>query len=237
MKPYHERDGIRLFHGDALEVLRAESFGERVVVVTDPVWPNGERAFPGIDAWALWASAVALLAPVSSRLVVVLGCDSDPRFLASVPASLPFVRVCKLRFASPSYKGSLLIDFETAYVFGEAFANGDGEHRCLPGECRGRQGLGRKIKAVGWGERQARLRDLNTHPCPRNPDHMVWLIENFTRPGDLVVDPFCGSGVILWACREMGRRAVGIEIEERWCAQTVDRLSQGVLFAPGGGPP
>ena len=45
--------------------------------------------------------------------------DSDPRFLAGVPASLPFRRATWLRYAAPSYKGPVLVGAEVAYVFGD----------------------------------------------------------------------------------------------------------------------
>lgn len=55
-----------------------------------------------------------------------------------------------------------------------------------------------------------------------------------SNPGDVVLDPYCGSGTTMVAARALGRRSIGIEREERFCKVAVSRLSQKMLFGGAG---
>jgi len=67
------------------------------------------------------------------------------------------------------------------------------------------------------------------HPSPKPECVMSWLVDELSEPGEAVIDPFMGSGTTLVAAKYLGRKAIGIEIEEKYCEIAAKRLSQRVL--------
>jgi len=71
------------------------------------------------------------------------------------------------------------------------------------------------------------------HPCPKPLALMERLLELFTDEGDLVCDPFAGSGTTAVACKRRKRRFIGWELSEKYHAAAVRRIAEtDALFAP-----
>jgi len=85
-----------------------------------------------------------------------------------------------------------------------------------------------RIKTVARGRA---LQDGKQHPTQKSLDIMVWSIEYADRHGQAqtILDPFMGSGTTLVAAKQLGRKAIGIELEEKYCEIAVKRLQQEYL--------
>ena len=66
----------------------------------------------------------------------------------------------------------------------------------------------------------------NLHPTEKPLDMFKYLISKSTESGDLVIDPFAGSGTTARACKDLGRKCIVIEKEEKYCDVIVKRLAQ-----------
>jgi hypothetical protein len=82
-------------------------------------------------------------------------------------------------------------------------------------------------KAAVWtfGTAKANRPD---HPCPKPLGLMTQLVEQFTDLENVILDPFMGSGTTLVAAKHLGRRAIGIEIEERYCEIAARRCAEPI---------
>lgn len=71
--------------------------------------------------------------------------------------------------------------------------------------------------------------DPRLHTTQKPEPLLVELVRLFTDAGDLICDPFMGSGTALAAAKRLGRRAIGIELEEKYCEIAAQRLQQEAL--------
>lgn len=215
---------MTIYHGDCREILPQLSHFD--CVITDPVWPNSNRFLEGADRPnQLWSEACHLMK--TNRLVVHLGCDSDPRFLLGVPQHLPFIRVCWLEYACPTQKGRVLYTGDVGYVFGKAIKSAPGR-RLMPGRFMATPTSDDLKRRRRIPHKEYRGKPHNgQHPCPRRYQHAAWLVGRFS--DGATCDPFAGTGTTLLAAKRAGLPSVGIEIEERYCEIAVKRMAQEVL--------
>ena len=211
MKKYYSDDSVTIIHGDARDVILDLDLPIETVI-TDPVWPNTSVDLKGVDdPEKLFLTVMNILPTTVDRVAVQIGCDSDPRFLSSMPDRIKFFRTCWLEYCRPHYKGRLLYTSDIAYLFGEPPKSRTGL-RVIPGKTLDTTNTGKESE----------------HPCPRKYSHVSWLVRVFGQ--GIILDPFMGSGTTLRAVKDKGFRAIGIEIEEKFCEIAAERMSQEVLF-------
>ena len=85
---------------------------------------------------------------------------------------------------------------------------------------------GRSVDIFRESINVTKARDGAVHPTQKPTSLMRWIVDKHTKPGDLVLDPYMGSGPVAQACHELGRRYIGIELVEDYCRIAVSRLSQ-----------
>lgn len=68
------------------------------------------------------------------------------------------------------------------------------------------------------------------HPCPKPLPLWEWLIDKFSKEGELIIDPFMGSGTTAKACQNLKRNWVGIELNPDYIKIANERLRQKSLF-------
>jgi DNA modification methylase len=213
VKPYYEHGGITIFHGDCREVVPALAFDG--LVVTDP--PYGiahptDYAARGRDNLA----ACRDYAPVHGD-----GEPFDPRWLLTVGRGRILWGGNYYAHLLPPTSGWLVWDKERPDDLDQATCELAWTD-CVKGV--------RRFRHLWNGMMRASREEL-AHPTQKPEALMLWCLSTrWTVTGD-VLDPFMGSGTTLRAAKDLGRRAIGIEIEEKYCEIAAKRLSQEVLFS------
>ena len=89
-------------------------------------------------------------------------------------------------------------------------------------------GLGRRPDVIDKNETSEKWID---HPCSKPLDLWQLIMQRGSiSNSDIVLDPFLGSGTTAVACKVLGRKCIGIEIEQKYCKIAAQRLAQGVLW-------
>ena len=209
--PYYIDDHVTLWHGDCLEI---DAWLTADVLVTDPPYGIGYATNTGgqftgqpIAGDATTATRDAALTLWGDRPAVVFSsfrCTpyGDPHPMPLIFDKGDVVGMGDLLWPwKPSY--------ELAWVYGKGWTGHRStavlSHRVLPGNFTGRD-----------------------HPTEKPVALLGQLIEK--APPGVIADPFAGSGSTLVAARNLGRSAIGVEWEERYCETGARRLAQGVLL-------
>ena len=216
MEPYYDRDGITIYHADCRVVLPfiLPSLGQ-AVLVTDP--PYGMAYVSNFSKYGSTPPIVGDGDTAAREDVLRIWGDRPALVFGTWRCERPSGVVQLLvwdKGDSPGM-GDLSVPWgpahEEIYVIGTGFV---GKRR--PNVLR------YKTLSAGDAERP-------DHPTPKPVPLMRDLI-SYCPPGATVVDPFMGSGSTLRAAKDLGRRAIGIEIEERYCEDAAKRLAQRVLL-------
>lgn len=77
--------------------------------------------------------------------------------------------------------------------------------------------------SVGW------KREHNYHRWVKNPKFISLAIAAFSEPNSVILDPFMGSGTVAYCAKQLNRRYIGYEIEEKYCKMATDRCRQAVM--------
>lgn len=220
LKPYYEEDGITIYHGDCREILPLMLAD---ALVTDPPYGVNLGKHAAAKETRGWLANGAYESyddtPENFHSVVI---PAIAAALTVVTRGLVFTTGTGLR-ELPAYNalgcvylpagmGRTCWGFQNLAVcalYGTA-----------PELHKGARPTGLSSTAAA---------DDVDHPCPKPYEWMTWAVQLASRQGETVLDPFCGSGTTLQAAKNLGRNAIGIEIEERYCEIAANRLRQRVL--------
>lgn len=205
MKPYFEEDGITIYCGDCREIL--PSLSPVDLVLTDPPYnvgiDYGEGTNDKRDDFKEWMAPILLECLRSKTVLLTPG---QVR-LADYSSIYPWKWL--LCWWKPAAMGRSPVGFcnwEPVAMWGKGSTSGCDFVRApiVPDQA------------------------LDGHPCPKPLEWAAGLISLFP-DAKTILDPFMGSGTTLRAAKDLGRKAIGIEINERYCEIAAKRLSQKVL--------
>ena len=240
-RAYYSDDSVILVHGDCREVLAGMGDASVDAVMTDP--PYTERTHAG---------ARSNSSSATDRGRVLSG--NDAAFAAITDADLA-ERLAECGRISRGWVIATLA-YQHAFAFDMAPPVG---LRCLrigvwvksnpmpqiSGD-RPAQGweaiayLHRDDTKPQWsgggkaGNYVAPVQQGQGHPTVKPMSMLTDWVAKFTHPGDVILDPFAGSGTTLRAAKDDGRRAIGVELEERYCEIAAKRLAQDAFDFGGG---
>ncbi len=242
IKPYFEEAGIQIFLGDCREIL--PQLGLVDVVITDPPYAisvrgschigvpgKGSRSFDFFESDHDWHATLAMW---SDALALTLQNLRVPRSIYAWVSHREFGPTVAL-LESVGFNTRFLVWSKLCPVPPPPWSGWpSGAELCVYGFESGRKwNLGptqvpKSNVFVADGFRFGNPGKVE-HPTQKPIQVISPLIQASSNIGDLILDPFMGSGTTLVAAKNLGRRAIGIEIEEKYCEIAVKRLAQSVM--------
>lgn len=249
MTPFYEEQngGVTLYHGDVLRVLAGLGDESVDCVLTDPPYSSG-GLFRGDRAMSTTEKYVQ-----SGQRLQLGGFSGDSRDQRAYLAWCALWLGECYRVMRPGGVCALFTDWRQLPVTTDALQAGgfvwrgvavwDKTEAARPQKGRYRN----QCEFVVWGSRGALADEGPCLPgCWRmsvgssekfhiagKPDALMNALVGICKPGGTVLDCFAGSGTTLKAAKETGRRAIGIEIERKWCEVARARVCQEVLGLDG----
>jgi site-specific DNA-methyltransferase (adenine-specific) len=238
LTPYYEQDGITIYHGDCRDVLPTLVAGSVDLVLTDPPYASGARR----DAER------------QVRGSMLRETDDEDWFSHDAMTTWGFnwfLRSVLTDSRNALARGAHLYVFsdwrQTPNVYGMLEATGYRVNQCLVWDKQhfgmgaywrnqheniifASNGMPNPMLNRGMGS-VIRCRTVSSsariHPTEK-PSALLDQILSAV-PGETILDPFMGSGTTLRAAKDLGRKAIGIEIEEKYCEIAAKRLQQSVM--------
>ena len=238
MKPYYEADGIVIYHGDCREMLDDIAVE---VCITDPPYGETSCAWDSrAEGWLPLLQVRDLWCFGSLRFFVENASEFDGWKLGqdlvwekqngSGFAVERFLRVHEL--VTHWYQGAWSASYhDTPRVkrsggSKSVRSRGETPHRGAIGSAGYVDDGLRLVRSVVRCQNE---QGSALHPTQKPLELVRFIAQYSCPPAGTIVDPFMGSGTTLRAAKDLGRKAIGIEIEERYCEIAADRLAQKVL--------
>lgn len=249
MTPYYEAHDITIYHGRAEDALQALSGA--ALMLGDPCYGTTQLEWDIPADWPmLWPIVYRACLPNALQLMFSaqpFTTDLINSNRARFRYEVIWHKTMPTGFLDANRRP--LRAHENIVVFAEKFGGSTYNPQMIPTESRRRHHAIKGAQPAHYN-RVGKLNNVdivsNKHPvdvqCFSNghsaeSDHetskpldlVMWLIQSYSNPGDLVIDPFMGNGPVLEACKRLGRRAVGIDIRESCCEKAARRLQQEVM--------
>ena len=207
IKPYYQDDNVVIYNGDCLDIMRHFSNQSFDLVLTDPPYGVGYEYDNIVDTQENLKVLVDKAMPEILRVgkISLITCGNGNQHLYPPPT-------WTLAWVITAGTGQNKWGFT---CWQPILAYGKNPYRA--------NRMGARPDIVMSNERSER----NAHSCPKPIN--LWtevLLKGSVKDTDIILDPFMGSGTTLVAARRLGRRAVGIEISEKYCQIAIKRIEQ-----------